>query len=88
MSVTNVLSQLGQMENRYLDDRCDELNKEPWQLHEGWVEGVKIVHDQTLDVRAIVVLVSHDHQVTVPQLLHVCVHLQQGSSMPLVYALA
>ena len=36
------------------------------------------VHDQALDVRAVVVLVGHDHQVAVAQSLDVLVHLGQG----------
>ena len=64
----------------YLDDRCDELYEEAWQLHEGRVEGVEVVHDEPLDVGAIMILVSHDHQVTIAQLLHVCVYLQEAET--------
>ena len=42
---------------------------------------VQEVHEQALDVRAVVVLVGHDHEVAVPQRLGVGVHLrstQQG----------
>ena len=63
-----------------LDDRGDELNQEARQLHEGGVEGVEVVHDQALDVGPIVVLVRHDHQVTIPQLFHICVHLHHGEA--------
>ena len=63
-----------------LDDRGDELNEEAGQLHEGGVEGVEVVHDEALDVGPIVVLVCHDHQVAIPQLFHICVHLHHGEA--------
>lgn len=60
---------------RHLDDGGDELQEEPGELQEGGVEVVEEVHDQALDVGAVVVLVRHDHQVPVPQLLGAVVHL-------------
>ena len=50
----------------YLDDRSDELQKEARYLQQTRPEVVDEVDDQTLDVRPIMVLVSHDHQVTIP----------------------
>ena len=58
-----------------LDDRRDELNEEAWQLHEGGVESVEVVHDQSLDMRSIMVLIRHDHEMAIAQLLHISVHL-------------
>ena len=51
----------------YLDDGGDELHQEAGEAQERWEEVVEEVHDQALDVRAIMVLVCHDHQVTIPQ---------------------
>lgn len=50
----------------YPDDGCDELHQEAWQLEQGWVEVVEEIHDEALDVGTVVILVSHNHQVTVP----------------------
>ena len=64
------------MQTACLNDRSDELNEEAWQLHEGGIEGVEVVHDQALDVRSIMVLICHDHEMAIAQLLHISVHLQ------------
>lgn len=61
-----------------LDDRSDELYEEARQLHERWIEGMEVVHDQALDMGAIMVLVCHDHQVAIAKLLDICVHLPHG----------
>ena len=65
----------------HLDDGRDELQQEAVDLEEGGVEVVQKVHDEALDVGAVVVLVGHDHQVPVAQLLRAVVHLHV---MPLV----
>lgn len=59
----------------HLDDWSDELNQEAWQQHQGGIEGVKVVHDETLDVRPVMVLICHDHEVAISQLLHICIYL-------------
>jgi hypothetical protein len=66
--------------SNYPDDGGDELHQEAWDLEEGGIEGVEEVHDEPLDVGAIVVLIRHDHQVPVPELLDVLVLLQRGSA--------
>ena len=53
-----------------LDKRCDELLDEI-PLEQAGPVGVDEVDDQALDVGAILVLVGHDHQVTVAQGLEV-----------------
>jgi len=52
-----------------LDDRCDELAHEVMVLEQRRPVAVDEVDDQPLDVRAVVVLVGHDHQVPVAQRL-------------------
>ena len=63
-------------QNADLDDGSDELDEEARQLHEGGIEGVEVVHDQPLDVRAIVILICHDHQMTIAKLLDISVDLR------------
>lgn len=48
------------------DDGRDELDEEARNAQQGGVEGVEEVHDEALDVGAVVVLVGHDHQAAVP----------------------
>ena len=60
----------------YLDDGRDELEQEAADFEEGGVEVVQEVHDEALDVGAIMVLVRHDHQVPVAQLLCAVIHLR------------
>ena len=54
-----------------LDDGGDELDQEAGHTQQGGIEVVQEVHDEALDVAAVVVLVRHDHQVPIPQLLHI-----------------
>ena len=58
-----------------LDDGRDELQQEARHLEQRGVEVVEEVHDEALDVRAVCVLVGHDHEVAVAQLLGALVHL-------------
>lgn len=58
-----------------LDDRCDELQQEAREFEKRWVEGVQEVHDQALDVGTIMILISHDHERTIPQGLDILVLL-------------
>ena len=60
----------------HLDDRRDELDKEAGHLQERGVEVVQVVHDEALDVAAVLVLVRHDHHLAVPQRLGVAVRLR------------
>ena len=53
----------------HLDDGGDELHQEAGKAQQGGVEVVEEVHDQALDVGAIMVLISHDHKVSIPQRL-------------------
>ena len=53
-----------------LDDGGDELLQETGHVEKGGPEVMEEVDDQALDVRAIVILIRHDHQVTVAELLH------------------
>ena len=59
----------------HLDNRRDEFQKKAWQLQQRGVEVVKEVHYEPLDVGAIVILICHDHEVPVTQLLCTIVHL-------------
>jgi hypothetical protein len=52
-----------------LDDGGNELLEESGDVQEGWPEVVKEIDNQTLDVRTIVILIGHDHQVAVAELL-------------------
>ena len=62
----------------YLDDGRDELEEEPREFEQRWEEAVQEVHDEALDVRPVVILIRHDHQVAVAQGLGVLVHLRRG----------
>lgn len=59
-----------------LDDGRDELQQEARHLEQRGVEVVEEVHDEALDVRAVRVLVGHDHEVPIAQLLGALVHLR------------
>ena len=61
---------------QHLDDGRDELQQEAGHAQQGGVEVVQEVHDQALDVAAVVVLVRHDHEVPVAQLLRAVVALR------------
>jgi hypothetical protein len=50
---------------QYLDDWGDELNEEPWNFEQRGVKMVDEVHDKTLDMRSVLILICHDHDVTV-----------------------
>ena len=58
-----------------LDNRRDELHQEAGHLQQRGVEVVQVVHDEALDVAAILVLISHDHDLAVAQRLGVAVRL-------------
>lgn len=58
-----------------LDDRRDELDEEAGDAQQRGVERVEEVHDEPLDVAAVVVLVGHDHERAVAQRLDVVVLL-------------
>ena len=60
-----------------LDDRRDELLHEAADLEQGRPEHVQEVDDEALDVRAVVVLIRHHHQVTVAKGLGVRVLLAE-----------
>ena len=62
-----------------LDDGRDELQQEARHAEQGGVEVVEEVHDEALDVRAVMVLVGHDHEVAVAQLPRAVVHLRGQS---------
>lgn len=62
----------------YLDNGRDELQQKSRQLEQRWEEAVQEVHDEALDVRSVVILVGHDHQVAVTQGLGVLVDLRRG----------
>lgn len=64
----------------HLDDGGDKLHQEAGHFQQRGVEVVQEVHDEALDVAAVMVLVRHDHQVPVPQLLHIRVVLQARPS--------
>jgi hypothetical protein len=51
----------------YLDDRGDELDQKVRNLQQRGVEVIQEVDDQTFDMRTIVILIGHDHEVTVSQ---------------------
>ena len=60
----------------HLDNGGDELKQEALDFEQGGVEVVQEVHDEPLDVGAIMVLIRHDHQVPVAQLLRAVIALQ------------
>lgn len=64
-----------------LDNGCDELQQESRHLEQTREEVVEKVHDEAFDVGTIMILISHDHEVTVPQLLGIVVQLQQIFSL-------
>lgn len=59
-------------------DGRDELFEEAGHLVETWPEGLNEVDEETLDVRAVVILIGHDHDRTVPQTLYVLVGCAQS----------
>ena len=62
---------LGLLTLGYLDNGCDELLQEAGHVQEGWPKVMHEVNHKTLDVTSIVILIGHDHQVTVTQRLDV-----------------
>ncbi len=62
-----------------LDNGCDEFQQKARHLEQAGEEVVEEVHDEAFDVGAVVVLIGHDHEVAVSQLLGVVVHLQCSS---------
>lgn len=68
----------GQREERFrlltlraLHDRGDELLQEAGHIEQGRPEVMNEVDDETLDVTAVVILIGHDHDVSVTQRLDV-----------------
>lgn len=51
----------------YLDDGSDELIQEVGNLQQGGVEVVQKVDDKTLDMRTVVILIRHDHEMTISE---------------------
>lgn len=62
------------------DNRRDELFKESLHLEQTRPKVVNEVDQESLDVRSIVVLVSHDHDRPIPQVFHICVLLAHVES--------
>lgn len=49
-----------------LDNGCDELQQESRHLEQTREEVVEEVHNEAFDVGTIMILISHDHEVTIP----------------------
>ena len=62
----------------HLHNGGDELLDEAVDLEQGGVEVVQEVYDEALDVRTIVILIRHDHEMPVAQLLGALVALHQS----------
>ena len=58
---------LGLLALRRFDDGRDELEQKSWDLEQRGEVSVQEVDQQTLDVRTIVILIRHDHQLAVTQ---------------------
>lgn len=58
-----------------LHDGGDKLLQKAIYLQQRGPEVVEEINQQPLDVRPIVILICHDHQMSVSQLRHVCVLL-------------
>ena len=58
-----------------LNDGRDELEQEPFELQETWKLALQEIDQQAFDMRTVVVLVGHDHQVAVAESLGVLVVL-------------
>ncbi len=58
---------MGVHASTYLDDGSNEFQEEAGDPQQRGEEAVQEVHDEALDVRAVVVLVGHDHEVAVAQ---------------------
>ena len=58
-----------------LDNGRDELHEEAGKLEQTWELNLQEVDEQSLDVRAVMILISHDHEMSVTQSLGVCVVL-------------
>ena len=56
---------LGLLTLGYLDNGCDELLQEAGHVQEGWPKVMHEINHKALDVTSIVILIGHDHQVTV-----------------------
>jgi len=56
-----------------LDDGSDELSHEPIQFEQRWPEMVDKVDQKALDVRAIVILIRHNHDAAVSQFANVLI---------------
>ena len=70
-----------------LDNWSDEFEQEARHLEQAGEEVVEEVHDEAFDVGAVVILVCHDHEVAVPQLLGIVIQLQQASEQYCQHAL-
>ena len=63
-----------------LDNGCDKFQQEAGHLQQAGEEMMEEVHNEAFDVGAVVILVSHDHEVAVSQLLGIVIQLQQTDS--------
>lgn len=59
----------------HFDDRRDEFLEEPWHLEQAWPEVMDKINEEALNVGAIVVLISHDHDRAIAKLFHIRVRL-------------
>lgn len=83
ISVLTITCAFASRSAAYLDNGGDELQQEALDPEQGRVEVVQEVHDEALDVGTIMVLIGHDHQVPVAQLLCAIIALQHHTSIPL-----
>ena len=51
-----------------LNNGRDELFQEPIDTEQGWPEMMEEIDEQPLDMRSIMILICHNHQVTVSEL--------------------
>lgn len=58
-----------------LDNWSNKLQEEARELQEAGVEGVEKIHDEAFYMGAVMILICHDHQVPIPQLLHTVILL-------------
>ena len=59
----------------HFDDWCDKLLKETWNFQKTWPEMVQKVDQQTFDVGAVMVLICHDHDRAIPEVIDISVGL-------------
>ena len=59
----------------HLHNGGDEFQEKAWELQQAGVEVVEEVHDEPFDVGPIMILICHDHEVAIPQLLDALIQL-------------